>query len=222
MKLWKVALYVVVIAAFASCNSYQLTTQSDVIYLEEGQDATSIFKNYDTDIIKLKFTTITHRFNYNKPYSYYWQTRPLWLDFNFYHGNYYSYYSHFYRPWNYWDYYMRPWRPFNNWTQGPFNNQGYNVVYNSSRRTSIKNIIINKPNKSRLVLNNKPVVSYKPVVKPRINYNKPKPIYNKPNYNTRPSFNSKPSFNSRPSYNSKPSNNNNSSSLVVRSLKKGN
>ena len=42
----------------------------------------------------------------------------------------YSYYSHFYRPWNYWDYYMRP------WTQGPFDNQGYNVVYNSSRRTS--------------------------------------------------------------------------------------
>ena len=34
---------------------------------------------------------------------------------------------------------MRPWRPFNNWTQGPFNNQGYNVVYNSSRRNSIKN-----------------------------------------------------------------------------------
>ena len=98
--------------------------------------------------------------------------RPLWLDFNFYHGNYYSYYSHFYRPWNYWDYYMRP------WNQGPFNNQGYNVVYNSSRRSSIENNIISRPSRSRVILNKKPVVSYNPVVKPRVNYNKPKPIIN--------------------------------------------
>jgi len=111
---------------------------------------------------------------------------------------------------------MRP-----SWTQGPFNNQGYNVAYNSSRRNSIENNIVTRPSRSRMILNKKPVVSYKPVIKPRINYNRPKPIINnRPSYN-KPTFNSKPSFNSRPSYNSKPSNNN-SPSLVVRSLKKGN
>jgi hypothetical protein len=143
--------------------------------------------------------------------------RPLWYDFDFYQGSYYSYYSSFYRPWNYWDHYLRP------WNQGPFNNQGYNVVYNSSRRNQIRvkdAMALNKLNISRAILNKKPITSYKPIVKPRVNYNKPKPIYNKPNYNAQPSFNSKPSFNSRPSYNSKPSNNN-SPSLVVRSLKKG-
>jgi len=83
MKLWKIVLYAAVIAAFASCSSYKLVTQSDIIYLEEGQDATSIFKSYDADIIRLQFTTITPRFHYNRPYSYYWHTRPLWLDYNF-------------------------------------------------------------------------------------------------------------------------------------------
>ena len=91
----------------------------------------SMFSNYDTNIIRFVIKPITPRFYFGNNYGY-WGMRPLWLDFNFYHGNYYSYYSSFYRPWNYWDYYMRP------WNQGPFNNQGYNVVYNSSRRTSIE------------------------------------------------------------------------------------
>ena len=54
------------------------------------------------------------------------------------------------------------------------------------------------------------------VIKPKINYSKPKL-----RYNPKPNFNNKPSFNSRPSYNSKPSTNN-SPSLIVRSLKKEN
>jgi len=33
MKLWKIVLYAAVIAAFASCSSYKLVTQSDIIYL---------------------------------------------------------------------------------------------------------------------------------------------------------------------------------------------
>ena len=43
MKLWKIVLYAAVIAAFASCSNYKLVTQSDIIYLEKGQDATSGF-----------------------------------------------------------------------------------------------------------------------------------------------------------------------------------
>jgi hypothetical protein len=202
---------ILLVMLLCSCGSYQYV--NDTMLVTEATDV-SMFSNYDTNIIRFVIKPITPRFYFANNYGY-WGMRPLWLDFNFYHGNYYSYYSHFYRPWNYWDYYMRP------WTQGPFNNQGYNVVYNSSRRTSIENNIVNRPSRSRVILNKKPVISYKPVVKPRINYNKPKPIYNKPNYNTQPSFNNKPSFNSRPNYNSKPSTNN-SSSLVVRSLKKQN
>lgn len=210
---------ILLVMLLCSCGSYQYV--NDTVLVTENTNV-SMFDNYNTNIIRFVIQPVKPRFYFANNYGY-WGVRPLWLDFDFYHGNYYSYYSHFYRPWNYWDYYMRPWRPFNNWTQGPFNNQGYNVVYNSSRRTmKVKDkIALGKLGRSRLVLNKKPVVSYKPVVKPRVNYNKPKPIYNKPNYNTRPSFNSKPSFNSRPSYNSKPSTNNNSSSLVVRSLKKG-
>ena len=195
---------ILLVMLLCSCGSYQYV--NDTMLVTETTDV-SMFSNYDTNIIRFVIKPITPRFYFANNYGY-WGMRPLWLDFNFYHGNYYSYYSHFYRPWNYWDYYMRP------WTQGPFNNQGYNVVYNSSRRTSIKNNIITKPKRFRLILNKKPVVSYKPVVKPRVNYNKPKPIYNKPSYN-------KPSFNSRPSYNSKPSTNY-TRPVVTRSVKKGN
>jgi len=195
---------ILLVMLLCSCGSYQYV--NDTMLVTETTDV-SMFSNYDTNIIRFVIKPITPRFYFANNYGY-WGMRPLWLDFNFYHGNYYSYYSHFYRPWNYWDYYMRP------WTQGPFNNQGYNVVYNSSRRNSIKNNVITKPKRSRLILNKKPVVSYKPVVKPRVNYNKPKPIYNKPSYN-------KPSFNSRPSYNSKPSTNY-TRPVVTRSVKKGN
>jgi len=195
---------ILLVMLLCSCGSYQYV--NDTMLVTEATDV-SIFSNYDTNIIRFVIKPITPRFYFGNNYGY-WGMRPLWLDFNFYHGNYYSYYSHFYRPWNYWDYYMRP------WTQGPFNNQGYNVVYNSSRRNSIKNSVITKPKISRLILNKKPVVSYKPVAKPRVNYNKPKPIYNKPSYN-------KPSFNSRPSYNSKPITNY-TRPVVTRSVKKRN
>ena len=193
-----------------SCGSYQYI--NDTMLITEKTDV-SMFSNYNANIIRFVIKPITPRFYFTNDYGY-WGMRPLWMDFNFYHGNYYSYYSHFYRPWNYWDYYLRP------WNQGPFNNQGYNVVYNSSRRNSIENNIVSRPSRSRVILNKKPVVSYKPVVKPRVNYNKPKPIYNKPSY-SKPSFNNKPSFNSRPSYNSKPSTNN-SRPVIARSVKKGN
>jgi len=195
---------ILLVMLLCSCGSYQYV--NDTMLVTETTDV-SMFSNYDTNIIRFVIKPITPRFYFANNYGY-WGMRPLWLDFNFYHGNYYSYYSSFYRPWNYWDYYLRP------WNQGPFNNQGYNVVYNSSRRNSIKNNVITKPKRSRLILNKKPVVSYKPVVKPRVNYNKPKPIYNKPSYN-------KPSFNSRPSYNSKPSTNY-TRPVVTRSVKKGN
>ena len=176
MKLWKIVLYAAVIAAFASCSNYKIVTQSDIIYLEKGQDATSVFKNYKADIIRLEFKTITPRFHYNRPYSYYWHTRPLWLDYNFiYDPWHFGHYSFFYRPWNYWDWYMRPWRWQRPWQdpmlQGPFNNQSYNIVYNNSRRTSrsLEATIANNRAKPRVI----PTV---PVYKPTNNY---KPLQSK-------------------------------------------
>jgi len=223
MKLWKIVLYAAVIAAFASCSSYKLITQSDTIYLEEGQDATSIFTSYNANIIRLEFKPIKPRLHYYQPYYSYWHTRPLWLDYNFIYDPWvFGYNSFFYRPWNYWDWYMRPWRWQRPWQdpmlQGPFHNQSYNIVYNNSRRTSrsLENAIANNRAKPRV----KPIViiprikpvnnSYKPpVYKPTNNY-KPNNNYKPSNNYSRPSYNSTPSY-SKPSYSpsmSKPSNNN--------------
>ena len=208
---------VILVMLLCSCGSYQYVPSIYVDVQTSPEDITSMFTGFDTSIVRVKFEPFKARFYFTNNYGY-WSMRPLWMDFNFYQGNFYNYYSSFYRPWNYWEYYMVP------WNQGPFNNQGYNVVYNSSRRNQLKvkdALALGKLNRSRLVLNNKPVVSYKPVIRPKVNYNKPKPSFNsKPSFNNKPSFNSKPSYNSRPSYNSKP--NNNSTLIVTRVGKKGN
>ena len=225
MKLWKHVLYAAAIAVFASCSNYKFVTQSDIIYLEEEQDATSVFKSYDADIIRLEFVTLTPRFHYYRPYSYYWHTRPLWLDFNYiYDPWHFGYYSFFYRPWNWWDWYMRPWRWDRPWRDpmlnGPFNRPSYNVVYNNSRRASrsLEVAIASNRTKPRV----KPTVVI-PNIKPKPNYSKPVSIpLSRPNNNYKPSnnnrykpsnsYNSKPSY-SRPTYSSpsfsKPSTNNN-------------
>ena len=231
--------YGIIIILLTGCSTYQLTPkdeccETEVVYLEDVKSGTTIFSTLDFKTIKLDFRPGFYRssdsywfHNYG-----YWGSRPLWMDYGFYHGNLYSYYSpyysSFYRPWNYWDYYMRPWMPSNNWYQGPFNNQGYNVAYNSSRRGSLTEssrmsiqdrignaamIASTKPrvNNSNLVIeedgvrwysNSKPINNTKPIYNnSKPSYNNSKPVIN----NSRPSFNSKPSFNTRPSNNTKPS-----------------
>jgi len=193
----------------SSCGIYQSTPVdkccgTDVVYLDELQDGTTTFSTLDFNTITLDFKSNFYRHSdwyWGRTYGY-WGNRPLWLDFDFYYGG----YSYFNRPWNFWDYYMIPWSPNNNWYQGPYDNQGYNVVYNSSRRNSLiaNNIqdtnISNKTN--RKIVISKPIVN-KPIInKPIYNFNpirdNNKPIYNRPVYN-----NNKPVIN-----NSKPSNNN--------------
>ena len=202
---------IILVMLLSSFGSYQYV--NDTMLIDESTDV-SMFSNYDASIIRFVIKPIRPSFYFTNNYGY-WGMRPLWMDFDFYQGNFYNYYSSFYRPWNYWDYYMRP------WNQGPFNNQGYNVVYNSSRRNSTISIkdrrghaamIEASLRKKLIVIINKPIVT-----KPIVNYNKPKP---KPIYTPKPNFNSKPSYNSRPSYNSKPSTN--STLVVKRGGKKGN
>ena len=231
MKLWKIFVFAAAIAVFASCSNYRFVTQSDIIYLEEGQDATSVFTDYkDVDIIRLQFTTITPRFHYNRPYYYYWHTRPLWLDYDFiYDPWHFGHYSFFYRPWNYWEFWMRPWHWNRPWRDpmldGPFNRPSYNVVYNNSRRKprSLETAIASNRLKPRV----KPTFII-PKVKPA-NNSYTLPVY-KPNNSYKPSNNNsykpsnnnsyKPSNNnySRPSYNSntisKPTNNSNNSKRI--------
>ena len=221
-----------IIMTLCSCSTYQLAPidkccETEVVYLDEIKgDSVNIFTSLDFNTITFKFKPRFYRGSnlyWGNNYGY-WGSRPLWMDFNFYNGNFYSYhnpyYSYFNRPWSFWDYYMRPWTPSNNWYQGPFNNQGYNVVYNSGRRGSLtesnRMSIKDKIGQASMIESTKPRVNIKPVVNNKpirnntiINNNNSRPVIR--NNNSRPSYNnSKPVINnSRPSFNSKPSFNSN-------------
>jgi len=218
----------IIVILLSSCGVYQSTPvdeccETEVVYLDELQDGTTVFTSYDNTTIRLELKPLRPNFysGFNINYGY-WNTRPLWLDYGFY-NNYYSYYN---SPWNYWDWYMRPWTASNSWYEGPFNNQGYNVAYNSSRRSSLTEsnrmsikdkIAFGKMGNSRLVqdTNKKPIASKPVIYKPLNNNNRPsynftpnsKPVINviKPVIN-----NSKPVFNRPPiiNKNSKPTRNN--------------
>jgi len=231
----------IIIMFLCGCGAYQQVPvdkccETDVVYLDEIKgDSVNVFTSLDFNTITLDFRPMRPKFHWGHNYGY-WGSRPLWLDFDYYHGfnNYYSYYNpyySYYRPWNVWDWYMKPWIPSNNWYQGPFNNQSYNVVYNSSRRSSLtesnrmsieNKIAFGKIGNSRLVTN-KPVINTKPVIVNKPVVNNSKPVWNN-NSNTIIRNNNKPNYNnSRPNYNNnntntKPSFNNNSRpSITVKS-----
>ena len=150
-----------------------------------------------------------YSFNRWRPYStfdIYWNSTQYWTDWAFnypFHSNYYS--------WN------RPYWGWNtSWWNGPWQNPGYNVVWNRSQRNSVayingrrgsnniqNKIVLNNTNKPRTVTINKPrVIINKPRVvvttKPRTIINKPRPRINtNPRVYVRPSTNN----NSRPVYN---------------------
>tara|TARA_R100001460_G_scaffold98962_1_gene142044 strand:+ start:732 stop:1553 length:822 start_codon:yes stop_codon:yes gene_type:complete len=174
----------------------------------------------------------------NQPYSWYWNNPRLegiWRPYNrfdvYFYSNWFwndwafNYPLHHTWGWNNWynwnrpyHYYgwNRPYNPWNNWYQGPFNNLGYNVVYNASRRgalTTNLNRNFNRISNKLTVNRNKPRVNVnKPINIPNINNNSKPNInnntirINKPriNNNSRPRINnnSRPRINnnSRPSY----------------------
>jgi len=225
-----------------SCGSLYYAT--DIVYLDELQDGTTVFTNYDSTTIRLELKPLRPNFGrFSNNITIYsdnggnWNTRPLWLDYGFYNNNYYSYYSNYYRPWNYWGWHMRPWATSNNWWEGPFNNQGYNVAYNSSRRSSLTEsnrmsikdkIAFGKMGNSRLVqdtnkINRKPVIK-KPIIYKPLN-NRPsynfKPINNIPVYNNiKPVINnSKPNFNRPRVINNNVKSTRNNSKPSIRTIK---
>lgn len=141
-----------------------------------------------------------------QPYSWYWNNPRLegiWRPYNrfdvyFYSNwfwndwafNYPFNYGWGINNWNNW-YWNRPWygwnRPYspwnnwnNNWYNGPFANQGYNVVWNSSRRG--RNIAYINGNRNNIVTNNiQSILNNNRRVRNTINttnYNKPLVINN--------------------------------------------
>ena len=189
-------------------------------------------------------TDFNFRYNFaqyamSQPYSFYWNNPRLegiWRPYNRFDIYFYS--NHFWNDWafnypfnygwgwNNWGW-NRPWygwnRPYSPWTNwgsswynGPFNNLGYNVVWNSGRRSNIA--YINGPRGSRniqnTINNNKRIRSYpnnnnnidKIVNNIRENINNNNIIYNRPNNNN--IINTKPRINNTPTNNWRPSNNN--------------
>ena len=235
-------IYSLLILLLTSCGvQWQYTTlnhaaQIDSIYRSPDVQIDTI--NSVSDLRWKLRTDFNFRYDFaqyamQQPYSWYWNNPRLegiWRPYNrfdvYFYSNWFWNDWAFNYPYNYWGwnswynwnrpyYYYgwnRPYRPWNSWYQGPFNNSGYNVVYNASRRgaltTNVNRISNNISN--RLTVNrNKPRVNVNkplnlPVInsnsRPRINNNKPIIINN----NSRPSINnnSRPRINnnSRPSY----------------------
>mgnify|MGYP003673071861 FL=1 len=94
-----------------------------------------------------------YSFNPFNSFDMYWNRHSFWNEwafnypwFNYGWNNFYGGYNSFYNPYRPWWY--RSYNPWNNWYNGPFNNPGYNVAWNSSRENS--NIAyINGPRGSR-------------------------------------------------------------------------
>mgnify|MGYP001415987313 CR=1 FL=1 len=177
----------------------------------------------------------------NQPYSWYWNNPRLegiWRPYNrfdvYFYSNWFwndwafNYPFHHTWGWSNWynwnrPYYYygwnRPYRPWNSWYQGPFNNSGYNVVYNASRRGALSSNVnrISNNISNRLTVNrNKPRINVKkPISFPTINNNSRPRINNNNNSRPRINNNSRPRINNN--YNSRPSINSSRSPNTVRS-----
>ena len=80
-----------------------------------------------------------NRYNWNRPYwgySYYWDRTQMWNDWvwGYPYNNWHSWNRPYWRSNSYW------WSGYRNWYQSPWNNPGYNVIWNNSRRENISYI----------------------------------------------------------------------------------
>ena len=223
----------------SSCSSYRLATVSDDMYPVDYVIPVSNETKIDTidSYFKLKYklrTDFNFRWDFaqyaiQQPYSWYWSNPRLesfWRPFNrfdvYFYSNWFwndwafNYPYNSYWGWNSWHNYHRPWyyRPYNwgySWYDGPWNNPGYNVVWNSSRRNNIANVIGPRGSRTNSII-------------PRDNNNIENTIvrrYNKPRNNVinnivdelRENFNIKPRVYNNPNNvpnNGRPTINNNS------------
>ena len=244
------------------CSSYRLATISDDMYPVDFTIPVSNDTKIDTidSYFKLKYklrTDFNFRWDFaqyaiQQPYSWYWSNPRLesfWRPFNrfdvYFYSNWFwddwafNYPYNSYWGWNSWHNYHRPWyyRPYNwgySWYDGPWNNPGYNVVWNSSRRNNIANVIGPRGSRTNSIIprdnNNIENTIVRRYNKPRNNvinnivdelrenFNVKPRVYNNPNNvpnNGRPVINNnnniKPNWN-----NSRPINNNFNSNTIIR------
>jgi len=225
------------------CTTYQPIASVDPIY---GYTTNTIENEFELQRLlrtDFKFRYDFAQFAMRQPLTWHWNNRMFRFGSRFNRYNYWNpyypsngyYYSQNYTQlWNDWLWGMASsnwWNGWNinqnNWYNGPYNNMGYNVVWNRSRRTSentIANRIVNlqdtnkrrvKPNVTPIVTiptyNNKPIITTKPVI-----------INNKvirPSYNNKPIYNNKPSINNT---NIRPSINRNTKPSITRGKRGGN
>ena len=233
-------LYLLSILLFTSCGiQWQYSTlnhaaQIDSIYRSNDYQVDTISSVSD---LRWKLRNdFNFRYDFaqyamNQPYSFYWNNPRLegiWRPYNrfdvYFYSNWFwndwafNYPFHHTWGWNSWynwnrPYYYgwnRPYNPWNNWYQGPFNNSGYNIVWNSSRRG--RDIAYINGNRSSNNISNRLTINRN---KPRINVNKPINIPNVNNYSKPVINNNKPVINNKPRINNIPrpriNNNNNNS-----------
>ena len=158
-----------------SCSTYRLATLQDDMYPVDY--VIPVTNNTKIDTIDSYFqlrhklrTDFSFRWDFaqyamDQPLSWYYSNPRLegiWRPYNRFDVYFYSNwfwndwafnYPYNYWGWNSWYNYHRPWyyRPYNwgySWYDGPWHNQGYNVVWNSSRRGNVA--YVNGPRGSRI------------------------------------------------------------------------
>ena len=148
----------------SSCSSFRLAAVNDDMYPVDYVIPVSNETKIDTidSYFKLKYklrTDFNFRWDFaqyamQQPYSWYWNNPRLdgiWRPYNRFDVYFYSNWFWSDWAWNYpynnyygWNHWYRPWGYYNwgySWHNGPWHNSGYNVVWNSSRRNNIANVI---------------------------------------------------------------------------------
>ena len=220
---------VLVLLLLTGCASFQLSTLNhDPVYTIEGSDVEVNLINNEFQLNRLLRKDFKFRWNFaqyamSQPYGWYmsnysfsrwrpyntfdiyWNSTQYWTDWAFNYPFQSSYYG-----WN---------RPFNwgysqySWYNGPWSNQGYNVVWNRSQRNNVSyhndrrrssnienNIIVNNSNRTRVVTNNNIDIEELAVKLRNKLPNKNIRVYNNPN-NPNINNNSKPRIYVRPNNN---------------------
>ena len=190
------------------CTTYQPIASVDPIY---GYTTNTIENEFELQRLlrtDFKFRYDFAQFAIRQPLTWHWNNRMFRFGSRFNRYNYWNpyypsngyYYSQNYTQlWNDWLWGMSSsnwWNGWNinqnNWYNGPYNNMGYNVVWNRSRRTSentIANRIVNlqDTNKRRKRVKSKPILvpdtNIKPIITPT------RPVNNRPTINRPPTIN---------------------------------
>ena len=208
------------------CTTYKPIASVDPIY---GYTTNTIENEWELERLlrtDFKFRYDFAQFAIRQPLSWHWNNRM----FRFGRYNRYNYWNRYYpsqgyysqnytQLWNDWlwgmdsGYWWNNWNTnINNWYNGPYNNMGYNVVWNRSRRNSTMNNVNGRAHAS-MIQSTLEQDTNKRRVKPNVT-----PIVTIPTYNNKPIITTKPVIinnNNRPSYNNKPSINNTKPLLII-------